>query len=81
MTTVLFSLLLLQQDSFNINKLFKDVKWEEIEEIADEDVQEVDNITAVAGVRGAEAEDEILQHLYYLVDTRTRENSLNIPKP
>ena len=26
---------------------------------------EVDNITAVAGVRGAEAEDEALAHLYY----------------
>ena len=39
--------------------------WNEIEDIADEEIQEVDNITAVAGVRGAEAEDEALHHLYY----------------
>ena len=29
------------------------------------EVYEVDNITATAGVRGAEAEHEILQYLYY----------------
>ena len=29
------------------------------------EVHEVDNITATAGVRGAEAEREILQYLYY----------------
>jgi hypothetical protein len=39
--------------------------WNEIEDIADEEIQEVDNITATAGVRGAEAEDEALNHLYY----------------
>ena len=39
--------------------------WNEIEDIADEEIQEVDNITATAGVRGAEAEDEILKYLYY----------------
>jgi len=39
--------------------------WNEIEDIADEEIQEVDNVTAVAGVRGAEAEDEALHHLYY----------------
>ena len=80
MTTVLFSLLLLQQDSFNINKLFKDAKWEEIQEVTTE-AYEVEKVTATAGVRGDEAEHEILHHLYYLVDTRTIKNSLNIPKP
>ena len=39
--------------------------WNEIEDIADEEIQEVDNVTAVAGVRGAEAEDEALALLYY----------------
>ena len=39
--------------------------WNEIEDIADEEIQEVDNITATAGVRGAEAEDEALALLYY----------------
>jgi len=38
--------------------------WTEIEEATYED-HEVDKITAVAGVRGAEAEDEALEHLYY----------------
>ena len=38
--------------------------WTEIEEATYED-HEVDKITAVAGVRGAEAEDEALHHLYY----------------
>ena len=80
MTTVLFSLLLLQQDSFNINKLFKDAKWEEIQEVTTE-AYEVEKVTATAGVRGDEAEHEILHNLYYLVDTRTRKNSQNIPNP
>jgi hypothetical protein len=39
--------------------------WNEIVDIADEEIQEVDNITAAAGVRGAEAEDEALALLYY----------------
>ena len=39
--------------------------WEEITEIGEEYIGEVEQITAVAGVRGAEAEDEALQHLYY----------------
>jgi len=39
--------------------------WEEITEIGEEYIGEVEQITAVAGVRGAEAEDEALAHLYY----------------
>ena len=39
--------------------------WNEIEDIADAEVYETEQITAVAGVRGAEAEDEALDHLYY----------------
>ena len=39
--------------------------WNEIVDIANEEIQEVDNITATAGVRGAEAEDEILKYLWY----------------
>ena len=42
-----------------------DVEWVEIEEAPETLVFEVDNITATAGVRGAEAEDEILKYLYY----------------
>jgi hypothetical protein len=39
--------------------------WNEITDIADAEGYEVENITAVAGVRGAEAEDEALELLYY----------------
>jgi hypothetical protein len=38
--------------------------WEEVEDVTTE-VYEVEYVTAVAGVRGAEAEDEALAHLYY----------------
>jgi len=36
----------------------------EIQDATNEE-HETENITAVAGVRGAEAEDEALEHLYY----------------
>jgi len=39
--------------------------WNEIEEVADAEIHKVQGITEVAGVRGAEAEDEALHHLYY----------------
>ena len=38
--------------------------WNDIESVADAGY-EVEKVTAVAGVRGAEAEDEALHHLYY----------------
>ena len=38
--------------------------WIEIEDVVDM-AYEVEKVTAVAGVRGAEAEDEALQLLYY----------------
>jgi len=52
-------------DDLDLDAMWDNTVWNEIEDIADEDIQEVDNITAVAGVRGAEAEDEALIHLYY----------------
>ena len=58
-----FSFVFSQDD--DMDAMWDNTIWNEIEDIADEDVQEVDNITAVAGVRGAEAEDEALHHLYY----------------
>ena len=45
-----------------IYKFFDNLK---IESIADAEVYETEYITAVAGVRGAEAEDEALALLYY----------------
>ncbi len=44
--------------------MWEQAVWEEIEEVSTEEY-EVEYITAVAGVRGAEAEDEALHHLYY----------------
>ena len=48
----------------DLNDMWDNVIWEEIEDVTTE-IYEVENITAVAGVRGAEAEDEALHHLYY----------------
>jgi hypothetical protein len=67
----LSSLLLSQEpiDDFDslaldIDAMWDQVIWEEIENITDV-YYEVEYITATAGVRGAEAEDEALYHLYY----------------
>ena len=50
---------------FDMDAMWDNTVWVEIENIEDEYVGEVEQITAVAGVRGAEAEDEALHHLYY----------------
>ena len=61
--TILYS-----QDSLDVDldleNLWETHIWEEIEDIVDV-YYEVEQVTAVAGVRGAEAEDEALEHLYY----------------
>ena len=44
--------------------MWENTVWEEIQDVTTV-YAEVEQITAVAGVRGAEAEDEALQHLYY----------------
>ena len=72
---LLFSLLssaLLSQESednldsltLDIDAMWDQVIWEEIEEITTV-YYEVEYVTPVAGVRGAEAEDEALHQLYY----------------
>ena len=48
----------------DLDAMFEQAVWEEIQEVTTL-YFEVDKITAVAGVRGAEAEDEALAHLYY----------------
>jgi len=53
------------QDDDDMDAMWDNTIWNEIADIADEEIQEVDNITAAAGVRGAEAEDEALALLYY----------------
>ena len=50
---------------FDLDAMWENTVWNEIEDIADTEVYETEQITAVAGVRGAEAEDEALDHLYY----------------
>ena len=48
----------------DLDAMWENTVWEEIQDVTTVYV-EVEQITAVAGVRGAEAEDEALQHLYY----------------
>jgi len=44
--------------------MWENTVWQEIEDVVDV-YYEVEKVTAVAGVRGAEAEDEALALLYY----------------
>ena len=48
----------------DLDALWESTVWEEIDEIVEIE-GEVEQIVSVAGVRGAEAEDEALEHLYY----------------
>jgi len=50
---------------FDLDAMWDNTVWVEITDIEDTIYGEVEQITAVAGVRGAEAEDEALHHLYY----------------
>ena len=50
--------------NFDLDAMWDNTVWVEIQDVVDV-VAEVETITAVAGVRGAEAEDEALDHLYY----------------
>ena len=49
---------------FDMDAMWENTVWEEIQDVVTIEA-EVEQITAVAGVRGAEAEDEALEHLYY----------------
>ena len=49
---------------FDLDAMWENTVWEEIQDVVDV-VGELEQITAVAGVRGAEAEDEALALLYY----------------
>ena len=67
--SLLFLLTLIYgQDSINVeldlDALWENTVWEEIQDVTDEGY-DVEKVTAVAGVRGAEAEDEALALLYY----------------
>ncbi len=70
-STLLSSVLFSQGPEIDSLDLDLDSMWDKVEWIDPSnfdvitEVHEVDNITATAGVRGAEAEREILQYLYY----------------
>ena len=69
MKNILLSLIIIptvviSQDELDLDAMWENTVWKEIENVSDESY-EVEKVTAVAGVRGAEAEDEALQYLYY----------------
>ena len=65
---LLMSTFLFSQDSTDIeldlDAMWENTVWNEIQDVVDVGY-EVEKISAVAGVRGAEAEDEALKLLYY----------------
>ena len=63
-----------QTKELNLESLFQNVKWKEIEDVVTKEY-EVEKVTQTAGVRGSEAEDEILDYLYY----RVSYNAYQIP--
>ena len=50
--------------NLDLDALWENTVWEEIQDVTDV-YYEVEQVTPVAGVRGAEAEDEALALLYY----------------
>jgi len=51
-------------EELDLDAMWENTVWEEIQDVTTVEY-EVEKVTAVAGVRGAEAEDEALQYLYY----------------
>ena len=64
---LVFSILIssLYSQDEDLDSMWNSAIWNEIVDIPKTTVYEVDNITATAGVRGAEAEDEVLKYLWY----------------
>ena len=52
-------------EDLDLDAMWENTVWVEIQDVADSESYETEYITAVAGVRGAEAEDEALALLYY----------------
>ena len=52
-------------EDLDLDAMWDNTVWVEIQDVADSEAYETEYITAVAGVRGAEAEDEALKLLYY----------------
>ena len=51
-------------DNLDLDAMWENTVWNEIQDVTTV-YAETEYVTAVAGVRGAEAEDEALHHLYY----------------
>ena len=52
-------------EELDLDAMWENTVWNEIEDIVESEAYETEYITAVAGVRGAEAEDQAVNHLYY----------------
>ena len=61
---ILSAFLFSQDEELDLDAMWENTVWEEIQDVVSVGY-EVEKITAVAGVRGAEAEDEALSLLYY----------------
>tara|TARA_R110000787_G_scaffold3642_2_gene14142 strand:+ start:6453 stop:6743 length:291 start_codon:yes stop_codon:yes gene_type:complete len=64
--------LLMSQDLESLDEMWTTAKWETIEEVKTKEYK-IEKITHVAGVRGSEAEDELLNYLYYRLNSKTNE--------
>ena len=63
-------LLFSQDEELDLDSMWDNTVWNEIEEVTTKEY-EVEKITTTAGVRGAEAEDEALNMLYYRKSMRS----------
>ena len=64
------NLLYSQDEELDLDAMWENTVWEEIKEVTIKDY-EIEKVTTVAGVRGAEAEDEALNKLYYRKSMRS----------
>ena len=64
------NLLYSQDEELDLDAMWENTVWEEIKEVTIKDY-EIEKVTTVAGVRGAEAEDEALNMLYYRKSMRS----------
>lgn len=60
----------------NLDSLWENYEWEEIQDVVDV-YAEVEQITAVAGVRGSEAKYEIFKYLYYRKSMKSKKMKKN----
>ena len=59
-----------QDEELDLDAMWESTIWEEIKEVTTVEY-EVEKVTTTAGVRGAEAEDEALNKLYYRKSMRS----------